>query len=594
MEENPYPAMLQAVEELFGLAEYTPQQEEYTAKERTIDPEALESVQTVKEQLNILQQQRKSQQKQLSYWQERYNQYRHFESLEAPLDEIESTQYIKMRFGFLPGESYHKMQTSYANDPYVFFVPCSQENGGYWGVYFTPQQIADEIDGIFSMLYFERILLKGDAGTVKEILQNLEQQMQQMEQELQKTNQAIQQLWEQNKEYCIAIYSQLKWLDSIFELRHYAAYRDNYFFYVGWIPERSVPEFTRRVKNLNQMKITVTDPSKQDKIAPPVKLRNFVLFRPFESFVGMYGLPSYGEMDITEFVAITFTLLFGIMFGDVGQGAVLAIGAFILYKWKKIEMAKLVIPCGISSMFFGFIFGSVFGFEHLLDPVYHALGWEGKPIHVMESINSVLLMAIGIGVALVVCAIVLNIISSAKKGHWGEVIFSNNGLVGLAVYLSGVDLISAFMGGPSPLPAEIGELVLLIGLILLFFKEILIGKIDGHEHWKPESWADYAMQNVFELLEYVLSYFSNTVSFLRVGAFVIVHAAMMLVVFSLAGDPVNPVVVVLGNILVICLEGLLCAIQGLRLEFYEIFSRCYEGGGRPFHAVQLTKKRKKN
>lgn len=594
VEENPYPPMVQAVEELFALAEYTPQEDNKTEKERTIDPKALEAVQTVKEKLKVLQQQQKTQQRELAQLQERSNQYSHFESLETPLEELEATKYINIRFGFLPGESYQKMQTSYADDPYVFFVPCSQENGGYWGLYFTPHRVADEIDGIFSMLYFERISLENDTGTVKEIMQKLQTQIDQLQQELDKTNAAIQKLWEENKEYCIGVYSQLKWLDQVFELRHYAAYRDNYFFYVGWIPERAVPEFSKQVKSLRNMKITVTDPSKQDKIAPPVKLRNLLPFRPFEMFVGMYGLPSYGEMDITEFVAITFTLLFGIMFGDMGQGAVLAIGAFILYKWKGIALAKLVIPCGISSMFFGFIFGSVFGFEHLLDPVYHALGWKGKPLEVMESINTVLLVAIGIGVSLVIASMLLNVVASARKGHWGEAIFSNNGLVGLAVYISGVNLVSGFMGGPSPIPAQVGQFLIGAGLVLLFFKEVLVGKFDGHPDWKPESWSDYAMQNLFELLEYVLSYFSNTVSFLRVGAFVIVHAAMMMVVFSLAGDPANPVVVVLGNALVICLEGLLSGIQGLRLEFYEMFSRCYEGGGRPFRGVRLAPEKQKH
>ena len=300
------------------------------------------------------------------------------------------------------------------------------------------------------------------------------------------------------------------------------------------------------------------------------------------------GLPGYGEMDITEFVAITYTLLFGMMFGDVGQGAVLAIAAFIIYKWKHRALFKLVVPCGISSMCFGFVFGSVFGFEEALDPLYHALGWAGKPIEVMDSINTVLLMAIGIGVALVAIAILLNFVASARKKLWGEMIFSNNGIVGLLVYLSGVNLVSAFMGGPSPVPGPVCGLVIGVGLVLLFLKEVLVGLVDHHPNWKPESWVDYSMQNIFELLEYVLSYFSNTVSFLRVGAFVIVHAAMMLVVFSLAGEPANPIVVVLGNALVICLEGLLSGIQGLRLEFYEMFSRCYEGGGRPFRGVKLA------
>ena len=96
------------------------------------------------------------------------------------------------------------------------------------------------------------------------------------------------------------------------------------------------------------------------------------------------------------------------------------------------------------------------------------------------------------------------------------------------------------------------------------------------------------MQNVFELLESVLSYLSNTISFLRVGAFVIVHASMMMVVFTLAGEPSNLVVVVLGNGVVIALEALLSAIQGIRLEFYEMFSRFYVGGGRKFEALNLA------
>src|SRR5699024_7826515 len=152
-----------------------------------------------------------------------------------------------------------------------------------------------------------------------------------------------------------------------------------------------------------------------------------------------------------------------------------------------------------------------------------------------------------IGVALVLAAMALHIIAALRKGQWGEAIFSNNGLVGILVYCGGVSFVSDFMSGPHFLPSGVAFALIGGGLVLLFFKEILIGLVDHHPNWKPESWADYCMQNIFELLEYVLSYFSNTVSFLRVGAFVFVHAAMMMAIFSLAGDPVNPVVVILGN-----------------------------------------------
>ena len=106
--------------------------------------------------------------------------------------------------------------------------------------------------------------------------------------------------------------------------------------------------------------------------------------------------------------------------------------------------------------------------------------------------------------------------------------------------------------------------------------------------------GDFLIQNVFELIEYVLSYFSNTVSFLRIGAFVLVHAGMMMVVFALGSQGKNIPVVILGNVLVIALEGLLTGIQALRLEFYEMFSRCFEGNGKPFLSVSSILKESKN
>ena len=143
------------------------------------------------------------------------------------------------------------------------------------------------------------------------------------------------------------------------------------------------------------------------------------------------------------------------------------------------------------------------------------------------------------------------------------------------------------MSSKEIIPAGISKWVLIIGAAVLLFKEILIDLVNRKPDWKPESIGDYLMQNIFELLEYVLSYASNTVSFLRVGAFVLVHAGMMMVVFNLAGADKNLFVIILGNVLVIALEGLLTGIQAMRLEFYEMFSRFYEGDGRAFNAVRL-------
>ena len=138
------------------------------------------------------------------------------------------------------------------------------------------------------------------------------------------------------------------------------------------------------------------------------------------------------------------------------------------------------------------------------------------------------------------------------------------------------------MGGFSPVPSKLAFIIIGVGAVILLMKEILIGAVDRHKNFMPESMADYILQNFFELIEYILSYLSNTLSFLRIGAYVLVHAGMMLAVFALAGENRNAVILIFGNIFVIAVEGLLTAIQVLRLEFYEMFSRFYGGDGKPF------------
>ena len=201
------------------------------------------------------------------------------------------------------------------------------------------------------------------------------------------------------------------------------------------------------------------------------------------------------------------------------------------------------------------------------------------------------MVAVYIGIVLVLAAMALNMYTHARHKELGEFIFSPNGLVGVVTYLCGVDLASAYMGAVTFMPQVVAIIGLVVGLVLLLFAELLAPMVEG-KPWQPAGgMGNYLMQSVFELLETVLSYLSNTISFLRVGAFVIVHASMMMVVFTLAGTPNNIVVVILGNLVVICLEALLSAIQGIRLEFYEMFSRCYKGGGRKFVAFDLKKEK---
>ena len=496
-----------------------------------------------------------------------------------------------MRFGFLPKSGYNKLMSSYADDPYILFVPCSQTADGYWGVYLTPRSKAQETDGIFSMLFFEPLRVPGAAGSPDEIVEHFRENLEVVQQSIDNIDDRLREVWEANKEKAEMIYNGARYNAAVFSLRQYAAVKGAHFFCVGWVPASQIAEITELAKTIPSIRITVDDPDQTGNHTPPTKLRNAWFFRPFEFFVEMYGLPNYDETDVTAFVAVTFTVLFGIMFGDVGQGLVLTAFSLFMWKVKKNPLFHLMIPCGIASTLAGFVYGSVFGFEEVLDPLYLAMGLPGKPVPVMESINGILLFAVYIGVVLVLAAMGMNIYTKAKQGRTGDVLFGTNGVVGVITYVAGVDLVSSFMGATVFLPVPLAAVLLVLGLAALLFAGVLAPLFNGEPDWMPaEGWGGYLMQNVFELLESVLSYLSNTISFLRVGAFVIVHASMMMVVFTLAGEPANPVVVVLGNLVVIALEALLSAIQGIRLEFYEMFSRFYQGGGHKFRALDLKDK----
>ena len=556
------------------------------SREIQLDDKTSAYIDELDEKLSAMHDEYKELEDQLEQCRNGIAKYEHFTGFDVGLDELFNCKFIKTRFGHMPKESYEKL-VAYDDDPYVLFIPCSTDATDYWGVYCAPRERVDEVDSIFAGLNFERLQVPSAVGTVEQVIDQLKSNIEIIEGDLKQLDERAAALWKENRKRCNEIYTKLVDLNTVFEMRRYAACHNKYFFYVGWVLAHDSKAFEKKAEAIENVEVEENDPDKSSGKTPPVKLRNPAIFKPYEYFVDMYGLPSYSDIDVTGFVAITYTLLFGIMFGDLGQGLVLFLLGILGWKIKKMPLARILIPCGLSSAVFGFVFGSVFGYEDMLDPVYHALGMASKPLSVMDSINTVLIVAIGIGVVLVVTAMLLNVISCLKHKKIGEAIFSNNGLVGILFYLAGVAFCVAFMNGPQVLPNSVLFSVMGVCAVLLYIKEIPIGIIDKHPDWKPDSIVDFLLQNLFELIEYVLSYFSNTVSFLRVGAFVIVHASMMMVVFTLGGDGSNIPVIIIGNIIVIALEGLLSGIQGLRLEFYEMFSRFYEGGGRAFTPAKL-------
>ena len=592
-DENPYTETIGRINDLAGTYGFSLESSE-KSKKINVDQTTAEFITDIGSEIRELAQRSVELDEQANECRKAVEEYSHFLGLGLDFKEIFDCKFIAFRFGRLPRDGYIKFMRAYSDNADMLFLPSSSDDVGYWGAYLAPIDGVAKVDRIFASLQFERLIIPKAVGTAEEIVDNLNKNIEIVDAQKAEIDAQIKELWAENEEKIKAIYLRLLDLNTIYEVKKRAVFHSSGFFLVGWIPVTDENKLNEKLSIIKGLTVDIEDPSANGKVMPPTKLKNIILFRPFEFFVEMYGLPSYDELDITSFVAITYTLLFGIMFGDVGQGLLVFIIGLILYKKSGSGLGKILVPCGLSSSFFGLVFGSVFGFEEALDPLYHALGMKGKPLEVMDSINTVLLVAISIGIALVIVAMIMCVAINLKKKKIGTALFSESGLTGIVTYLGGVSLVYQFMAKKAIIPSSIAAAMLAGGLIILFNKEIIAGSIDKKKFIKPEKLGDYIMQNFFEVFEYVLSYFSNTVSFLRVGAFVIVHASMMMVVFTLAGDTSSVkgiIVVILGNALVVALEGLLSGIQGLRLEFYEMFSRFYEGEGKPFNPISLASRR---
>ncbi|MCH5191608.1 MAG: hypothetical protein J1F23_05530 [Oscillospiraceae bacterium] len=584
-EENRYSQMLSDIQSLLNEVGHTLSFDADAAKEPLTDDE-IEHIKELRHIADKYTSRSAELSEQRAKCEEGLTKYAHFTGLSVELDKITELEYVRVRFGHMPKESLSKLNVVFERCPYFYYATCSTDKTDDWGVYFAPRNRIDEVDGIFASLLFEPIEIPSAAGSIANIMTAIDSNLQIIAEEEKELLDEANAIWKTESELANGIFSKLSVLDSAYQLKSYTIHNPHYFMMAGWVPQSDEKDFLEAINKIDGVSAETGD-ADPNRGEPPVKIKSLwkplkYLVDPYRFYIDMYGTPSYKDIDVTAFVAVTYTILFGVMFGDMGHGLVLSIVGYLMYKLKKMEIGRILIPCGISSIVFGFIFGSVFGFEDLLDPVYKAIGLSGKPVSVMDSVNSVLLVTLVIGIVLTTLSMLLNVYGCIKNKRFGEAIFSNNGLTGIAVYLCGANLASRFMGGFAPIPSGVAAAVIGVGAVLLLVKEILIGAIDKHKDFMPESITDFILQNFFELIEYILSYLSNTLSFLRIGAYVLVHAGMMLAVFALAGENKNAIILIFGNIFVIAVEGLLTAIQVLRLEFYEMFSRFYGGDGKPF------------
>ena len=516
---------------------------------------------------------------------------RPFKNLNFDVSEILNFKYIHYRFGRIEKQYLQKFEKYIYDNLDTLFIKCGEDEMYVYGVYFVPEHQAHKVHAVYSSMHFERIFIPNEYhGTAAEAFEKLDTRHREIHKALDANKEASHKFLQDNSTKIVSAKAALDACSSSFDIRKLAACTpgDTNTFYIlcGWMTEKDALAFQKDIQNDEKIFCLMEDQKAPATQKPPTKLRNPKLFKPFEMYVKMYGLPAYNEMDPTWFVAITYSFIFGAMFGDVGQGLVLFLGGLFLYKTKKMDLAGIISCAGVFSVFFGFMYGSFFGFEDVLKAIWLKPMNQMMDVPLVGRLNAVFVIAIGFGMFIILICMVFNIINSIRRGDTEKTWFDSNAVAGLVFYGSIVLTIGLFISGKKLPAAAILVIMFGVPLLLMFLKEPLTNLVEKKSRILPEQKGMFFVQSFFELFEVLLSYLSNTLSFLRIGAFAVSHAAMMEVVLMLAGatngGSPNWIVVVLGNIFVCAMEGLIVGIQVLRLEYYEIFSRFYAGNGREF------------
>ena len=294
----------------------------------------------------------------------------------------------------------------------------------------------------------------------------------------------------------------------------------------------------------------------------PVVMHNPRWAKPFELFPGLLGTPDSGEADPSRFVALVAPLMFGFMFGDVGQGAVLvAIG--LLLK-KRVPVFGLLVPFGTMAIIFGFLFGSVFANEELIPALWmHPIDY---PVITMG-------IAISFGVFILSFGLFLDALGAFWRRRMLFWLATRGGLT--AGYLGLVSAAAGYLGALDPAIGQIGFNLMWVG-----FAWFVVGTVATSEHGKLQE----IPKAIGELLESMLQISVNTISFVRVGAFALAHAGLSAAIFGLAAATDSAIswwlVLIIGNAIVIALEGLIVSIQTTRLLLFEFFIRFLTAEGR--------------
>ena len=495
-----------------------------------------------------------------------------FDSLDLDLSRLKrSSRFLKIMVGTVPSVNFSRLEKALSLAEFMIRTFYTGEGVQHVVMIGSSQQQTDVHELLKSADFRELVIPEEFSGNPSRLRLDLNNQLSDLEIEIKALN-------KKSSELLSSIMPTLqKSKDLLILAKPYASLatvlkgQGGLVFMQGWIPADSEKIIKKQLENELQFPfhMKLNNPEIKELESVPSLLRHSWIFKPFQSLVSNFGIPNYAEVDPTVLFSFSYILMFGMMFGDVGHGAVIALGSLIF--WKRFPSVTIIaVLAGLSSIGFGFVYGSLFGYEHILTPLWMS------PMH---DPVLVLLLALVWGAFFLVISNLLAIRNYLVVGLTQQAFYSGKGIAGLLFYLAAL-----FSGYQLMKHGQFGVLEMLS----LFLPMAVIMRYQ----WKQTSagFFEKALVVLIETLEQIISSVSGTLSFLRVAAFSLNHIALAAAVFSIAammGTTGHWITIVLGNIFIIVLEGARVAIQCLRLEYYEGFSRFFSGKGKAFEPLKL-------